>query len=118
MVEVQTWTMLENNTMWQHFWPPRSVLLPWVKFVMGSNGKVVQVWCKVCFLIDGKNKLLVAKLDSLWNHVGCCKVLTTMSGINVGEHYFLKSNAHVVNEKFYFAKGPKIMLQWVIHDVV
>jgi hypothetical protein len=25
MVEVQTWTPLENNTMWQHFGPPYSV---------------------------------------------------------------------------------------------
>jgi hypothetical protein len=25
MVEVQTWTPLENSTMQQHFWPPRSV---------------------------------------------------------------------------------------------
>ncbi len=36
----------------------------------------------------------------------------------MGEHYFLKSNAHVVNEKLYFAKGSKIMLQQVIHGVV
>jgi hypothetical protein len=33
----------------------------------------------------------------------------------VGEHYFLKSNAHVVNEKLYFAKGSKIVLQQIIH---
>jgi len=30
MVEVQTWTPLENSTMWQHFWPPHSVHSPWV----------------------------------------------------------------------------------------
>ncbi len=28
MVEVQSWTPLENNIMWQHFWPPRIVLSP------------------------------------------------------------------------------------------
>jgi hypothetical protein len=33
-----------------------------------------------------------------------------MWGVKVGEHYFLKSNAHVVNEKLYFAKGLKIVL--------
>jgi len=31
----------------------------------------------------------------------------------VGEHYFLKTNAHATNEKLYFAKGPEIMLQQV-----
>ncbi len=31
------------------------------EFVLGSNGKVVQVWCKVCSLIDDKDKLLVTR---------------------------------------------------------
>jgi hypothetical protein len=30
--------------------------------------------------------------------------------VNVGEHYFLKTNAHVANEKLYVAKGLKIIL--------
>jgi hypothetical protein len=61
-------------------------------------------------LIDGKDKLLVAKVDSLWKHEGCCKALVAMSRVKVGEHYFLKSNAHVVNEKIYFPKGSKTVL--------
>jgi hypothetical protein len=36
----------------------------------------------------------------------------------VGEHYFLKSNAHVDNEKLYFAKCSKIVLQQVIHGAI
>jgi hypothetical protein len=35
-----------------------------------------------------------------------------------GKHYFLKNNIHVVNEKLYFAKGPKIVLQQVIHGAI
>jgi hypothetical protein len=41
-----------------------------------------------------------------------------MSGVKVGKHYFLKCNAHVVNEKFCFAKGSKSMLQHVIHGAI
>jgi hypothetical protein len=41
-----------------------------------------------------------------------------MSGVKVGEHYFLKSNAHVFNEKLYFVKGLELMLQQIIHSVV
>jgi hypothetical protein len=41
-----------------------------------------------------------------------------MSGVKVGEDYFLKSNAYVVNEKLYFAKGSKTMLQCVIHGAI
>jgi hypothetical protein len=33
--------------------------------------------------------------------------------VKVGEHY-LKSNAHVVNEKLYFAKGSESMPQQII----
>ncbi len=90
------------NMHFEKFWV---VKLPWAKSIMGSNGKVVQVQCKVCSFIDGKDKLLVAKLDSLWKHAGHHKTLVAMPRVKVGEHYFLKSNAHVVIEKFYFAKG-------------
>ncbi len=48
-----------------HFQDTWVVKLSWAKSVLGSNGKVVQIWCKVCSLIDGKNKFMVAKLDSL-----------------------------------------------------
>ncbi len=41
-----------------------------------------------------------------------------MSGVKVGDHYFMKSNAHATNEKFYFAKGWKTMLIHVIHGVI
>jgi len=47
------------NRRFQDIWV---VKLPWTKFVLGSNGKVVQVQCKVCSLIDGKDKLLVTSL--------------------------------------------------------
>jgi hypothetical protein len=46
------------------------VKLPWAVSILSSNGKVVQVECKVCSLIEGKDKLLVPKLDSFWKHVG------------------------------------------------
>jgi hypothetical protein len=39
-----------------------------------------------CSLIDGKDKLLVTKLDSLWKHASCCKVLVVMPKVKVGEH--------------------------------
>jgi hypothetical protein len=33
------------------------------------------------------------------------------------EHYFLKTNAHVANEKLYFVKGLETMLQQVVKGV-
>jgi hypothetical protein len=94
----------------KHFQDTWAIKFPWAKSVMGSNDKVVQVRCKVCSFIDGKDKLLVVKLDFLWKHARCPKPLVVMSGVKVGEHYFLKFNAHVANEKFYFVKGSETML--------
>jgi hypothetical protein len=48
----------EMNKRFQNTWV---VKLLWTEFVLGSNGKVVQVWCKVCSLIDDKDKLLVTR---------------------------------------------------------
>jgi hypothetical protein len=36
---------------------------------MGAKAKATQIKCKVCNVIDGKNRLLVAKLNYLWKHV-------------------------------------------------
>ncbi len=83
----------------------------------GANGKVVQVRCKVCSQIGGKKKLMIIKIDYLWKHVGRCKTLVSMLNIKVREHYFLKTNAHVANEKLYFVKGLETMLQQVVEGV-
>ncbi len=69
--------------------------------VLGFNGKVVQMQCKICTWIEGKDELLVPKLDSLCKDVGHCKALVAMPRVNVGDHYFLKTNSHVANEKLY-----------------
>jgi hypothetical protein len=67
---------------------------------LGSSGKVVQVRCKVCTLIENIKKRFVPKLASLWKHASHHETLEVMSSVKVSEHYFLKSNAHVANEKF------------------
>ncbi len=42
-----------------------SVKLPWVEFVVDEQGKVHLVRYKVCSKIDGKDKMLAPKIDSL-----------------------------------------------------
>jgi hypothetical protein len=65
--------------------------------------------CKVCNLIEGKYNFLIPTLDSFWKDACHCKTLVVVLGVKVGQHYFLKSNAHVANEKFYVAKGLETM---------
>ncbi len=46
--------------MFQDIWV---VKLPWVEAVMGLNGKLSMVKCKVCNFVEMKDKSLVPKFD-------------------------------------------------------
>jgi hypothetical protein len=52
----------EQNKLFQDFW---NVKLPWLEFVMDEHRKVHQIICKVHTKIEGKEKLMAFKLDSL-----------------------------------------------------
>jgi hypothetical protein len=80
-----------------------------LKFLLLLSHPNLHLPCKVCSLIEVKYNFLIPTLDSFWKHVGHCKVLVAMPRVHVGQHYFLKSIAHVVNEKFYVAKGLETM---------
>jgi hypothetical protein len=75
------------NKHFQHRW---AIKLFWAKCVLGFNGKVAQVQCKVCTWIEGKDKLFVPKLDCLWKHVGHRKVLVAILGVEIKTLFFEK----------------------------
>jgi hypothetical protein len=58
-------TLYEMNLCFQNTWAAK---LPWAKSMVGANGKVHQIKCKVYNKIEGCDKLLVPKLNSLWKH--------------------------------------------------
>ncbi len=76
---------------------------------MGANGKVMHVKCKVCNVMERKNKHMVFKLEYLWKHVGQWKVVVAFVCVVVGDFYFLRTNQHVINDKLYVQKGKDIM---------
>jgi hypothetical protein len=45
------------------------VQFPWVESILGDDGLECQMWCKICSCINGKGKMLVLKLDTLYKHV-------------------------------------------------
>jgi hypothetical protein len=85
------------------------VKLPWAEPHRGKDGKNIQAWCIYYGKIVGKDLLLVAKIDCLWKHVGRKKATKTMyigkKKVMKGDVYFDPANAHVQNEKSYFARG-------------
>jgi hypothetical protein len=75
---VQRQRTYEANWHWEDYWTAR---LRWVESVLGRDGRVVQVCCKICTDIEGLKKLLVPKIDSLWKHAGRKKALANMDHV-------------------------------------
>jgi hypothetical protein len=63
------------------------------------------VKCWVCFKVEGKDKLLVPKLDSLIKHSRMRKCIIVRLGIAMGQYSICPTNSHVKNEKLFVAIG-------------
>jgi len=57
--------------------------LPWVKLVMGLNGKLSIIKCRVCSYVEKKDKLFVFKFDGLHKHVRQRKVIVAHFNVKV-----------------------------------
>lgn len=92
----------EKNRQFQDAWAAR---FPWAESVLGSDGRVAQVRCTVCSEVEGREKLLIPKLDSLWKHSGRRRAIVDAGKIKKGSHFFVSTCAHSKNERIYFARG-------------
>ena len=61
----------------RHFQDSWAAKLPWAESVIGADGKVSQVRCRICTAVEGREKLLIPKIDSLWKHAGRRRVLVS-----------------------------------------
>ncbi len=50
--------------------PIGAIKLPWVEAVIGPEGKMTQVKCRICNEVEKRKKLLVPKFDRLQKHIG------------------------------------------------
>jgi hypothetical protein len=76
------------------------------------------VKCKVCSEVEGHEKLLAPKIDSLWKHAGRRRALTSIGTVKKGDHYFLTTNQHVRNERVYFSRIGDTIAQRVAQGAV
>jgi hypothetical protein len=67
------------------------------------------VRCKVDFTIEGRDKLLVANLDSLIKHSSVTKCSVVKPRMAIDAYYVNPNNAHVKNEKLYASKKRDIV---------
>lgn len=69
----------------------------WSKPVCGTDGKMKMVRCKVCSIVEGREKLLVPKLDYLLKHFRMKRCIVTKFKVVIREWYVCKISAHVTN---------------------
>lgn len=86
--------------MFQDVW---TTCLPWAKSMFDEKGQVPQVHCIVCTFVEGKEKLLAPKLDSLLKHQGYCKAKVYVPMVDASNFYSNKDSIHVKNERCYIA---------------
>jgi hypothetical protein len=85
----------ELNWHFQELWAAKG---PWAKAVVGVDGCITHVRCKICTNVEGREKLLVPKIDSLMKHAGRRRAAVDMEKMKHGECYYLGKNQHVKNE--------------------
>jgi hypothetical protein len=78
-LEKKPWRSYEKTRVFQDM---RACHFPWAEVVVGEDGLVAHVQCKICNNIEGKPKLLTPKLDTFYKHVGRHKA--TIPSFNIG----------------------------------
>jgi hypothetical protein len=102
----------ERSRVYQDIWAAK---LPWAESVLGNNGKVHQVRCLVCMKINGREKLLAPKLDTLWKHGGRRKANIDIPGVaKKGEFFTTLDCAHLKNEVLFLAIGRDTVAEQIV----
>jgi hypothetical protein len=81
--------------------------------VVGEDGLVAQVWCKICSNIERKPKLLALKFNTFHKHVRRRMAIIHNSGIVVKDYFYCKDVAHAKNERIYSMRNSKSIMTLV-----
>jgi len=74
---------------------------------------------QACSKIDGKDKMLAPKIDSIWKHAKRRKALVGVLKVcDVGEYYMNKDSINVKNERLYVATRKGSIIKQVYHVVI
>lgn len=79
--------------MW-HFQNKWVACFPWVESIIDYKGNVHKVHYAIYWKVEGKEKLLIPKLNNLLKHVGCRKTKVVGLGVEVGAFYFNSKCQH------------------------
>jgi hypothetical protein len=102
---------MELNIIYQEYhW---AIRFSWFELVSGANGKMKMMKCTICTNIEGRDELLMPKLNSI-KHSTLNKCVITILGIVVKEYYANPINVHVKNQRLYcFTKHECVAIMLV-----
>ncbi len=100
----------EKTCVFQDTW---AYCFPWAKAIVGEDGLVAQVWCKICNNIERRPKLLAFKLDTLQKHVGCHKATIFSFDIVIEDYLYCKDATHAKNERTYSIQNLEFVMTLV-----
>jgi hypothetical protein len=73
------------------------------------------VFCNICFLVEGKDKLVNPKLDGLQMHVGKKKTLIPHPRLLVGDYFTNNDSQHQRNGRVHANQAPESIAYLVVH---
>jgi hypothetical protein len=80
-----------------------AIRMPWAKGLVFKGGFINVVKCRVCSLIENKEKIIGCKWDTLTKHHCCRIVVRNMPklGVKKGGEYIAHDCVHLKNMKSY-----------------
>jgi hypothetical protein len=109
-LEKKPWMSYEKTHVSQDTW---AYCFPWAEAIVGEDGLVAQVQCKICDNVKGKPKLQTPKFDTFQKHVERHKATIFNSNIVIEEYFYYKDVAHANNERTYFVRNSKFVMTLV-----
>ncbi len=87
--------------------------LPRVEAMVGYDGKLTMIHCKVCNKIERWEKFLMPKFDNLQKHVSKHTFKVAWPECVVGQYFMSIENQHVKNECLWASKGQSTIVDLV-----
>jgi hypothetical protein len=102
----------DRNRKFQLEWQAK---LPWAETIVSLDGSLYQVRYCTCSVVDGRDRIMAAKWDTLLKHEGHRKAKRDISGIGIkkGDKYIVKSCRHQAALAVYNTRQPLTVLQQV-----
>jgi hypothetical protein len=91
-------------------WKFQNAWISWAEYIVNDNDEIHQMCSMICKLVEGKEKVLALKLNSVLKYAHKLKCKVFMFWVDVGFYYVNKNLVHSKNEHQYIASYQPFIL--------